>query len=456
MQTINDRIYEYILKQNRPFSNLELMKHFFRIDTEDEEIAEKIVEPLLKEDTRFIRFKHQGWLAKKITTLDELQLSEVGFILFYIEDLEKRGVKQPATKNDLFSFMGEFSSFIIYRGGAVEESTDIKIILKNARNYAFVPHDRKSLNILIKLYRLISPLQPELKTLSLKALINVLFPLKKNLNWDDIVKEFGIISLSSPHPSSKVRTLLHTFEYILNTARTRGCKTLSDLIDLSLKGRKEIDFSRYGFDRGFLKNIPEMAGVYLFLDEKGKVIYVGKTSNLRVRINSYFWNTGESPQKIEGILNSLHSIQYMVLGSDLEALINEYRLIDAHNPPFNTRTRIPERVIRISDSIVILPSRQDDAVHLYFLSDSIPLVEYEFECSGSNKEVYSILERMGKKEDYMFDPLKVITISYIRHYQEGFRMMDLGRFVSYEDVINALNMYCRNREEVFSEKTTYI
>jgi len=456
MQTINDRMYEHILKENRPFSNLELLKHFFRIDTEDDDMAGKIVEPLLNEDTRFVWFKDKGWMVKKVTTLDELLLADVDFVLFYIEDLEKRGLKRPSTREELFSLMGEYSSFIIYRGGAVQECIDIKLTLKKARKYVFIPYDRKSLNILIKLYRFISPLQPELKTLSLKALINVLFPQKKNLRWDDIVKEFGIISLSSPHPSSKVRTLVHTFEHVLNVARNRGCKTLGELIDLSLSGRKEVDFSRYGFDRDFLKDIPEMAGVYIFLNKNEKVIYVGKTSNLRVRINSYFWNTGESPYKIEGILENLHTIQYMVLGSDLEALINEYRLINTHTPPFNTRTRIPERVIRISDSILVLPSRLDDAIHLYFLSDTIPLVEFEFECSGSHKEVYTILERMGKGEEYVFDPLKVIAITYIRRYQEGLCMVELSRFASHHDVIEVLNRYCRNRQEVFSEKIAYI
>ncbi len=126
-------------------------------------------------------------------------------------------------------------------------------------------------------------------------------------------------------------------------------------------------------ERDFLRDIPEMPGVYLFRDGADRVIYAGKAGNLRVRVNSYFWNTGESVEKIEGILERLHRIEYRVLGSDLEAVIEEYRLIDEHKPAFNTKLRVPERALDAPDRILIVPSAMQGMLKLYVLANALPL-----------------------------------------------------------------------------------
>ncbi len=350
-------------------------------------MATKIVEPLLKTDARFKQFEDRTWAAVKTVAIEKLPVNEVSFILFYFEDLKRLNDRRFFQGKDIFSIIKEYSSFILYKGGIVTYELNLNNILESLHRYIFIPYDKKSVGYLKKVYRAISPLQPEIQPLSIKSLISVLFPDKRLKTWDDIVKEFKIRNIYSENPSSKTKTLRYIFEYILNIVREKGVSNLEELFEYSLRKKKKVNFSRYGFGIDFLKDIPEMPGVYLFFNKSGEVIYVGKTNNIKIRINSYFRDTGESIEKIEGILNQLYTIKYNVLGSDLEALLQEYKLINIHKPGFNKKMNIPERMVSISDKILLLPSAMEGYIKLYFISNKMPLIEHDFDCSGPGKEV---------------------------------------------------------------------
>ncbi len=457
MKSIADEIYMRILKENREFSSQEVLREFFKIDTNDDEVAHRIVEPILSADVRFKQFRDNRWIAVKIRTIEQLPVVDAPFIMFYIDDIEdlKRGVLSTKI-NDKLSKENEHYSFFLYRGGMAYTDITIKELLKQINRYIFIPYDFKSLSFLKKIYRTVSPLKPEIKTLSIASIMLALFPEKKLKTWDDIIHEFSIVNLYSSYPLSKVKTLMYIFECILNIVPERGIRTVEELIDLSNIKRKDVDFSKYGFDRVFLKDIPEMPGVYLFYNREGEVIYVGKTSNLKMRIYSYFWNTGESVEKIGGILNSLHKIEYRILGSDLEALIEEYKLIDRYRPPFNKKLNIPERLIEVSDRILVVPAAIEGFLKLYFLSNKISLVECDFEYRKSDLFVFNVLKRINANRGYVFDPLKTIAISYMKRYEDNINIVDIDRYADHKNLLEALNLHWKNLNEIEKEKTVYI
>jgi excinuclease ABC subunit C len=82
-----------------------------------------------------------------------------------------------------------------------------------------------------------------------------------------------------------------------------------------------------------IKNIPTSPGVYLMRDAAARIIYIGKASNLRNRITSYFRNDGT--YKTNALINSLRHIDFILAASDREAMILEDRLIKAHQPYYN-------------------------------------------------------------------------------------------------------------------------
>ena len=84
-------------------------------------------------------------------------------------------------------------------------------------------------------------------------------------------------------------------------------------------------------------------GVYLMRDEAGEVIYVGKAKRLRERLASYYSQPLGYTRKMDGLLQSVRSIETRVLGSELEALIVESRLIKELQPRYNVQLRNHER-----------------------------------------------------------------------------------------------------------------
>ncbi len=75
------------------------------------------------------------------------------------------------------------------------------------------------------------------------------------------------------------------------------------------------------------KSLPNETGVYLFLDNKKTVIYIGKALNLRKRVNQYFskthYNDPFYEEKIKELAKNIHSIEYIVTENEKEALILE-------------------------------------------------------------------------------------------------------------------------------------
>jgi excinuclease ABC subunit C len=81
--------------------------------------------------------------------------------------------------------------------------------------------------------------------------------------------------------------------------------------------------------------IPTNPGVYRFRDPHGRVIYVGKAKNLRSRLNSYFANTAGLLPKTHAMVHAASSVEWTVVGSELESLQLEYTWIKEFKPRFN-------------------------------------------------------------------------------------------------------------------------
>ena len=88
-----------------------------------------------------------------------------------------------------------------------------------------------------------------------------------------------------------------------------------------------------------LASVPARPGVYLFKNSSSQFIYVGKASNLRNRLRSYFGTPFGLVPKIRRMMQQARDFEFVVTHSESEALILENTLIKRHRPPFNTRLR---------------------------------------------------------------------------------------------------------------------
>jgi len=92
-------------------------------------------------------------------------------------------------------------------------------------------------------------------------------------------------------------------------------------------------------ERPAVGSIPTKPGSYQFKDEHGRVIYVGKAANLRSRLLSYFVDPSQLHPRTASMVTAAHSVEWIEVRNEVEALMLEFSLIKQHRPRFNVRLR---------------------------------------------------------------------------------------------------------------------
>ena len=95
--------------------------------------------------------------------------------------------------------------------------------------------------------------------------------------------------------------------------------------------------------KGILATLPDKPGCYLMKDEDGTIIYVGKAINLKNRVRSYFQQSSDHTYKTRQMVRKIRDIEWIVVASELEALILEMNLIKLHRPFYNVRLKDDKR-----------------------------------------------------------------------------------------------------------------
>ena len=95
--------------------------------------------------------------------------------------------------------------------------------------------------------------------------------------------------------------------------------------------------------QGILDTLPTKPGCYLMKNAEGTIIYVGKAISLKNRVRSYFHADASHDHKTRRLVREIADIEWIVVGSELEALILEMNLIKRHRPKYNVRLKDDKR-----------------------------------------------------------------------------------------------------------------
>jgi DNA polymerase III epsilon subunit family exonuclease len=126
---------------------------------------------------------------------------------------------------------------------------------------------------------------------------------------------------------------------LLGLAQERGARTVAEVAELAAPRVRKVYAKRT-----LAFGAPAAPGVYLFRDRNDQVLYVGKARDLRARLRSYFRTDRQRPA-VEGALAALERIEWRVTGSELEAALEELRLLRELRPPANARNARPDRYV---------------------------------------------------------------------------------------------------------------
>jgi len=221
---------------------------------------------------------------------------------------------------------------------------------------------------------------------------------------------------------------------LIGLAQELGARRLSELRSLAAPRRRRV----YG-KRALARRAPSRPGVYLFRDKHDQVLYVGRARDLRARLRSYFRSERQRPS-VEAALLALERIEWRVLGSELEAALEELRLIRELGPPANSRSRRREHGVYLrprGDELVVtkqptklgpLTSRRQASLAARALAFSTA-EERERLLEGAP------LQRLRERLAYLSESLR---------YEEAARLRD--RLEALERVIDRLRRLAELRE----------
>ena len=170
-----------------------------------------------------------------------------------------------------------------------------------------------------------------------------------------------------PEPEKKLDQLIQNAQACMDILNINHPE---QLISLLVESKREFSFDRFNFDRDAVNAVPATPGIYLIKDAHHKVVYVGKAKNLARRLMSYFSPGAQNNARIQAIHQQLADFEFESLGSELEALISEWEMIQKYDPPVNRQLNVHQRSHRQAERyerILFLPAKDPRDVQIYFL-----------------------------------------------------------------------------------------
>ncbi|MEL6626854.1 MAG: exonuclease domain-containing protein [Bacteroidota bacterium] len=203
----------------------------------------------------------------------------------------------------------------------VEITQDTVFVAHNVRfDYSFIQKEFRQLAYTFT--------RPQLCTVKLSRKI---IPGHKSYSLGNICRELGIPNEARHRAwgdaSATVKLLAHLLE-VSEKGTTTGQLT-DEMSEVKLPPHLASEQ---------VHNLPEETGVYYFLDQKGRVLYVGKSNNVRKRILSHFSGAHKAARTMR-MLEQIHDIAFELTGSELIALLLENEEIKRIQPPFNRAQR---------------------------------------------------------------------------------------------------------------------
>jgi DNA polymerase III subunit epsilon len=153
-----------------------------------------------------------------------------------------------------------------------------------------------------------------------------------NCKLGTLSRHFAFPNQPTHRALDDVRATADLLHMLLERAAGYGVLGLDDLLEMPAINRHPQSHKLH-----LTNDLPRSPGVYLFRDLSGTVLYVGKASNLRSRVRSYF--SSDDRRKIQPMLRVVHRIDHVPCTTPLEAAVLEIRLIQREQPRFNRQSK---------------------------------------------------------------------------------------------------------------------
>ena len=371
---VTDRLYAFLVENGGEVGAEEIAAEALGLRGARGAIADRIVATAASEDPRVVRGT-TGWTiaapssSQKARNARYLMIAEGG----------RDGTQWIAVRGLGFdgaekTVDGAFE--IDDRAKAIHTLEGIEDLAANSVAVAFrLPGVRERINRQSRTW-LGRAVLPEDGGLCLFRLARRRFPDRSFASLDSIAEALGMACVTERGLREEVELGGELLLGLLERCETEGLADLEDIEADQYPLKEAVRFASYAFEEADLATLPAGQGVYIMRDREGEVIYVGKSKHLRDRVRTYFADQTDRPEKTRKILERIWSVDVEEVGSEVEALILEARLIQACRPSFNTQVDVHERPGSYEGArryLLLLPSSDPDSVELFWVDDRSPI-----------------------------------------------------------------------------------
>lgn len=192
----------------------------------------------------------------------------------------------------------------------------------------------------------------------------------------DLAARLGLAVRVDDEPSGRIDLVAACFD-----ALKRPGETWEDLLSACRGDVHAVPWPRFAFTPEDVRSVPSEAGTYRFFDVEDKLLYVGKSRNLKRRLSAWFRDDARRSARARAIVDAVHRFDLRPSGSELQALLEEAAQIAKEAPSANVQRQIhpsSARASRLTSILVLEPAEPPWVLRAWLiregqLLDAIPL-----------------------------------------------------------------------------------
>ncbi len=370
---MKNKIHDYLKKHGGSASSLSIVRSVLRMQAASLPAAEAILRPLLADDPLFLSDGMGTWHLNPIglTAEDEIR-REPAFFCVQI-DADQRSIALARRVSFAWVLLSgtekvsEGARVFDLESGLTAACNAMIAVLRELPGDGVIIswHPARFRGFIQRL-----GLAPEIAgkwEADLGLLVQNVLDLPVRPRPEKACRLLGLSVHADAEPLTAVQSSAEVLTLLLQKMREHGALSLERILAAAERRSSFVSFERYRFKKQDVKNLPEGPGVYLMRDGKKKVIYVGKAKNLRRRVQSYFKAREHLDEKLQAVLEKIASLDWKETDTELDALLEEARLIERHKPEINTMARVHVQGNARSDKILILPTAGGEKAIVWLL-----------------------------------------------------------------------------------------
>lgn len=477
---MKDKLYQYLKAKGGSASSVAIVGQLLNIRGARRDLAEKIVRSWVQDNSLFVSDGLGNWYINPEGERKGTPLSEVNFNLVEIRgnttDLFKSSFLEIGicqVQNGKIIGISMSSAFrakdndpskfhMTDESKSMEDVlTDILPRLEDGVLTSFdVPKVRNFLRS--EVARCLGE-STAFWELSLRGLSRRLFPKQKIKSPSDLARVLNMPFLETEELRAHLSNLSNLFFALSERLKELGLNSLEEVLEFQLPKRKQISFENKKISPHYLANLPEAPGVYLIMDRRGEIVYVGKARNLKRRVGSYFYARESLDEKLLRIWDEMFDFKTIELGSELEAFLEEQKLIRKYKPKLNSQMEVhvksdvdsPNRSL-----VIMLPSKRAGYVNLFCTNSSgksaALAVSQKRDISNNVKEQLRRLFFSSKVRKVNHEEMAQteIILRWFEQNRDKIHWIDMNQIVDLKDCLRLIEQY-KNVERQINERVIY-